>query len=129
MDNLHNLFAKVKVSASKMAEKGAEIATVAGKKASNLAETTKLNIRIFDINTEIEILYKELGQLTYDSRNGLNISDDDIKIKVELITEKLQKIESMRADIDYIDDNMACPVCNKSCNIECSFCASCGAKL
>lgn len=129
MDNLQNLFAKVKVSASKIAEKGAEIATVAGKKASNLAETTKLNIQIFDINTEIEILYKELGQLTYDSRNGLNIADDDMQIKIDLITEKLEKIESIRADINYIADNISCPTCNKACDTESSFCNSCGAKL
>lgn len=129
MDDLQNLFAKVKVSASKIAEKGAQMATVAGKKASNLAETTKLNIRIFDINTEIEILYKELGQLTYDSKNGLNINDDDIEIKTQLIAEKLEKIESLRADINYIGDNIACPLCNKACDAESSFCNSCGAKL
>lgn len=129
MDNLQNLFAKVKVSASKIAEKGAEMATFAGKKASNLAETTKLNIQIFDINTEIEILYKELGQLTYDSKNGLNVSDDDMQIKTQLITEKLEKIQSIRLDINYIADNVACPVCDKACDSESSFCNSCGAKL
>ena len=68
MDKKVNSFLeKARVSAELFANRTGRAATqaasTAGKTASNVMEATRLNLQIFDLNTEIEILYKEIGKM------------------------------------------------------------------
>ena len=57
-----NFFEKAIVSAELLANRTGVVATraadAAGKTATSFVSATKLNMQIFDLNTEIEILYK-----------------------------------------------------------------------
>ena len=57
---------KVKDMADKTGKVSRHAAGVAGKKANDLALATRINLQIFDLNTECEALYKEIGKLVYD---------------------------------------------------------------
>ena len=64
---------KVKDMADKTGKVSRHAAGVAGKKANDLALATRINLQIFDLNTECEALYKEIGKLVYDLHRGAEV--------------------------------------------------------
>ena len=75
----------------KAAEEGAE---KAAKIAYKALESSKLSLSNFELKNDIEMLYKEIGKLVYLTHIGLDIDPEDIELKLSLIDEKLEKIES-----------------------------------
>ena len=61
---------KIRVMADKTTQAAGRAADVAGKKASELAGATRINLQIFDLNAECEALYKEIGKMVYDLHRG-----------------------------------------------------------
>ena len=92
---------KVKDMADKTGKVSRHAAGVAGKKANDLALATRINLQIFDLNTECEALYKEIGKLVYDLHRGAEVTNE--------VT--------------------ACPHCGKPCGKDDAYCSSCGAEL
>ena len=92
---------KVKDMADKTGKVSRHAAGVAGKKANDLALATRINLQIFDLNTECEALYKEIGKLVYDLHRGAEVTNEE----------------------------MACPHCGKPCGKDDAYCSSCGAEL
>lgn len=115
-------FEKAKVSATHAADS-------ASRKAGVMMKSTKLNLQIFDINTEIEILYKEIGKAVYHAHTGKEIDQQAIDVKLKLIDEKLEKIAAIREQLNIVKENVLCPNCGKACAREDVFCRNCGAHL
>lgn len=130
---VNNFLEKVKVSAELFANCTGKAATraadAAGKTATSVMETTKLNLQIFDLNTELEILYKEIGKIVYDVHRGIDADQDDMQIKLELIDEKLEKIAAIKARLSEVKSDKKCPNCGRDCSKDDTFCSSCGAQL
>lgn len=130
---VNNFLEKAKVSAELFANRTGRAATQAassaGRTATNVMETTKLNLQIFDLNTEIEILYKEIGKIVYSVHSGAEADQDDMQIKLELIDEKLEKIAAIRDRLSEVKANVICPNCGRECSHSDVFCSSCGAQL
>lgn len=130
---VRNLLEKVKVSATIIANKTGKVATkaadVAGKKATEVVEATKLNLQVFDLNTETEILYKEIGKMVYDTHVGLEINQEDVDNKIQLVDEKLAKIAELKSKLDAFKASNKCPSCGRECDKDDAFCSDCGAQL
>ena len=124
---------KAKISAELLASRSSVIAAQAADSASKTAvtvmETTKLNLQILDLNTEIEILYKEIGRLVYHVHIGAEADQEDMQIKLGLIDEKLDQIASIRARLREVKELNTCPNCGKHCAEGDAFCRNCGAQL
>ena len=73
---------KMKVMADKTSQAAGRAADAAGKKATELAGATRINLQIFDLNTECEVLYKEIGRMVYDLHRGAEISSDEMDGKL-----------------------------------------------
>ena len=134
MDKKVNRFLeKARVSAELFANGTGRAATqaanTAGKTAGNVMEATRLNLQIFDLNTEIEILYKEIGKMVYAVHSGEAGNQDELQIKLELIDEKLDKIAGIRQKLSQLKAVVTCPNCNRECGEDDLFCSSCGAQL
>lgn len=127
--NVRKLIEKAKVSASILAEKTSEAADIVGKKAETVVEATKLNLQIFDLNTEIEIHYKEIGKLIYNAHVGNEIDENDIEKLILSIDEKQAKINGFKTHLADTKKGRECPLCGKKCGISDGFCSSCGAKI
>ena len=69
---------KVKDMADKTGKVSRHAAGVAGKKANDLALATRINLQIFDLNTECEALYKEIGKLVYDLHRGAEVTNEEM---------------------------------------------------
>lgn len=127
--NIRDLMEKVKVTAAQAAQVAGKAADVAGKKAGEIVETTKLNLQVFDINTDIEILFKEIGKAVYLTHTGVEVDPEEIEDKVKIIDEKYQLIASLKDDINEKRTVIKCPNCGKECNKADVFCSACGFEL
>ena len=120
---------KVKEMADKTSQAASRAADAAGKKASELAGAARLNLQIFDLNTECEALYKEIGHMVYDLHRGAEISGEEVDEKIAAVDSKQEKIAALREQLAGMHAVKACPHCGRECSAEDAFCAGCGSAL
>ena len=87
---------KVKDMADKTGKVSRHAAGVAGKKANDLALATRINLQIFDLNTECEALYKEIGKLVYDLHRGAEVTNEEMDEKMAQVDAKQEKLAVLR---------------------------------
>ena len=117
-EKIQLLLEKAKVYAGKTGQ----AAESAGRKATELAQATRLNLQIFDLNTECEVLYKEIGKLMYDVHQGIEADESGIQDRLAKLDERREKIEGLRGQISLLRSSVRCPNCGR-------FCAGCGGTL
>lgn len=120
---------KIKVMAEKTGKAAGRAADVAGKKANELASATRLNLQIFDLNTECEVLYKEIGRRVYDLHRGVEVSNDEMDEKIAAVDAKQEKITALREELAGMKTIVVCPHCGKTCSREDAYCSGCGGAL
>lgn len=120
---------KVKVMADRTTQAAGRAAHAAGKKATELASATRINLQIFDLNTECEAIYKEIGKMVYDLHCGTEVSNDEMDEKIAEVDAKQEKIAALREELAGMRSIVVCPHCGKTCSREDAFCSGCGEKL
>ena len=120
---------KIKVMAEKTGKAAGRAADVAGKKATELAGATCINLQIFDLNTECEVLYKEIGRMVYELHRGSEVSNDEMDEKVAAVDAKQEKIAALREELAGMKTIVVCPHCGKTCSREDAYCSGCGGAL
>ena len=118
---------KVKDMADKTGKVSRHAAGVAGKKANDLALATRINLQIFDLNTECEALYKEIGKLVYDLHRGAEVTNEEMDEKMAQVDAKQEKLAVLRDKLAEMRSVTACPHCGKPCGKDDAYCSSCGA--
>ena len=126
--NLSNLFEKAVNSAKTAYEFAAKTANTAGKKAEVVYNKSKHNLSIFDLNGELDVLYKELGKLIYAAHKGEE-NTDAVTEKIESIDAKLAEVEALRDKIDELRDWKECTACGFKAEKDAQYCKKCGTKL
>ena len=101
----------------------------AGKKATEMAQATRLNLQIFDLNTECEVLYKEIGKIVYDIHVGIETPEEEMESRIAKVDENRARVAELKAKIADAKAGLVCPNCGKPCNKDDGFCSSCGAQL
>lgn len=120
---------KIKVMAEKTGKAAGRAADVAGKKATELAGATRINLQIFDLNTECEVLYKEIGRMVYELHRGSEVSNDEMDEKIAAVDAKQEKIAALREELAEMKTIVVCPHCGKTCSREDAYCSGCGGAL
>ena len=120
---------KIKVMAEKTGKVAGRAADVAGKKATELAGATRINLQIFDLNTECEVLYKEIGRMVYELHRGNEVSNDEMDEKIAALDAKQEKIAALREELAGMKTIVVCPHCGKTCSREDAYCSGCGGAL
>ncbi|MGN1015242.1 MAG: zinc ribbon domain-containing protein [Butyricicoccus sp.] len=128
-DFMNRMRASAEILADKTGKAANHAADVAGKKAGTMVESTKLNLQIFDLNSEIDEMYKEIGKMIYDTHLGLQADRDELEHKLALIDEKRQIVEEIRCKLQDLRTVNQCPNCGKECSRDDAFCSGCGAQL
>ncbi len=124
-----DLIDRAKVTAATAATAAGKVADSATKKAGGIVELTKLNLQIFDLNTDVELLMKEIGKAVYLTHTGAEINPEDINAMISQIDLKYEKISQIKAEIAEKKAVTACPVCSCECDKEDAFCRICGSKM
>lgn len=128
-NNVSMLLEKIKVVAEQTRTATVRVADKAGKKANEMAQATRLNLQIFDLNTECEVLYKEIGKVIYDIHQGAEIENDVVEEKLAKIDALQGRIEALREQLTSLKTVCICPSCGRQCSREDAYCSGCGTPL
>lgn len=91
---LQSFLDKVKDTASRTGRSVGRAADAAGKKASEMAAATRLNLRIFDLNTECDVLFRDIGRMVYELHRGDEVTSEDMDAKLEEVDAKKEQLAS-----------------------------------
>ena len=130
-DKVRDIIKKVKSTATAAGYAAGKTAEAAGKRASEMVEVTKLNLQIFDLNTEISVLYKEIGEIVYRAHRGEDTEDLGLEGRLSVIDEKFAEIDVMKGRMENLKRTKKCssPECGKVCSKDDRFCSHCGTAI
>lgn len=128
-EKVQMLLDKIKVVANRTGQAAGRAADAAGKKAGELATATRLNLQIFDLNTECEVLYKEIGKMVYDLHLGVEPANSEMDARIAAVDEKQGRIAALREQLADMKSVVVCPQCGRQCSKEDGFCSGCGGAL
>lgn len=126
---VYELLEKARATAMNAATAAGKAADSATKMAGELFEVTKLNLQVFDLNTDIELLYKEIGKIVYLTHTGAEVDADEISAKIAVIDEKQAAIKELKHQVELRKNLIKCPGCGKDCDRSDLYCKNCGAAI
>ena len=107
----------------KIGKKASEAYKVTADKTGKIAKETKMKLKINELKSEINDMYKEIGRKVYEK----HVIEDEISIKKDLETE-CTKIEELLEQCLSLKDKKQCQNCYKEIDIESNYCPNCGEK-
>jgi Ca2+-binding EF-hand superfamily protein len=128
-DSVREFLEKLRKKAIVMTSAAESTLKEAGRKTSETFEIAKLNMKIFDLNSDIEHTYKKLGELVYSINKGREIQDEEVDSLISAIDTKKKEIEQYRERINLLKNTVICPLCQGCCSRDDRFCKKCGAEL
>lgn len=123
------LIKKVRASATVAGEYASKKAAQIGEKTSDAFNAGKLNVKLFDLNTDMDVIYKEIGKIIYASHAGEDTESDVLEAKLGQADEKMAEINEIKAEIAKLSSAKKCPSCGKECENDAAFCSKCGASF
>jgi hypothetical protein len=121
--------AKIRDLLQKVKDSAVSVGRSAGKAAGELMTQAKLNLKIVELNSEIDAGYKSLGKMVYAVHGGVEIPTDAIDDTLFDIDDKKAEIDKIRAAIQKLKAEANCPACGKHIGKQAAFCSFCGAKI
>lgn len=114
----------------KIGKKASEAYKVTADKTGKLAKEAKLRMKMGELKSEINEIYKDIGKAIYE--NHVREEKQDIKNELE---EKCTKIDCLSDEIESIlkeclelKDKKQCPNCYVEIEKDVKFCPECGTK-
>ena len=114
----------------KIGKTAAEAYKITADKTGKIAKETKLKMKMNELKSEVNNIYKEIGKKVYEK----HIIKEDISIKKDL-KEECEKIDVLSEEIEEIlteclklKDKKQCPACHKEIDKEYQYCPNCGKK-
>ena len=114
----------------KLGKKASEAYKVTADKTGKLAKEAKLRMKISDIKSQINTIYKEIGETVYQkhTREGEYDITKEIEEKCTKIDVLSDEIESNLKQCLELKDKRQCPSCFAEIEKDVKFCPKCGAK-
>lgn len=122
------LWEKICAGATVAGEFATKTAETVGVRATDAYNASKTNLKILDLTTDIEVLYKEIGRIIYAAHTNEEAEAEKLDELLSAIDEKKGQIEELRALLSEKKDKV-CPECEKKNDAASAFCGNCGAKL
>ena len=114
----------------KLGKKASEAYKVTADKTGKLAKEAKLRMKISDLKSQINDIYKEIGESVYQkhTRKGEYDIEKEIEEKCTKIDVLSDEIESNLKQCLELKDKRQCPSCFAEIEKNVKFCPKCGAK-
>lgn len=122
MSEFKDFMSKTKVQANLLAD-------ITAKKSKELYDTSKNNVKIFDLTSQIEAIYKEIGKLIYESYDGVDVSQNIIDFKIADIKRKKDEIELLKLRNETKKTSNTCKNCNQVFDKKEKCCPTCGLTI
>ena len=115
---------------NKLGKKASEAYKVTADKTGKLAKEAKLRMKISDLKSQINTIYKEIGETVYQkhTREGEYDITKEIEEKCTKIDVLSDEIESNLKQCLELKDKRQCPSCFAEIEKDVKFCPKCGAK-
>lgn len=114
----------------KLGQKASEAYKVTADKTGKLAKEAKLRMKIAELKTQVNDIYKEIGKKVYEK----HIREEELDIQKHL-EEECTKIDVISDEIEMdlkecleLKDRKQCQSCYKEISKDMRFCPECGAK-
>ena len=113
----------------KLGKKASEAYKVTADKTGKLAKEAKLRMKISDLKSQINTIYKEIGETVYQkhTREGEYDITKEIEEKCTKIDVLSDEIESNLKQCLELKDKRQCPSCFAEIEKDVKFCPKCGA--
>lgn len=128
-DKIRGIWDKICAGATAAGVFATKTAESAGEKAKDVYNISKINLKIFDLTTDIEVLYKEVGRLIYAAHSNEETSTEELDARLLAIDEKKGQIEELRAQLESEASAKKCDECGKVNERDSVFCSNCGTRL
>ncbi len=128
-EKVRGLLNRVRGAARQAGESAEATARQASRMAGNVLDITRLNVQIYELNTDINTLLKNAGQIVYDAHLGIETNESLLYNILEQLDQKNSQVTELRARIDMLKHLRECPFCSASCTPEDHFCKICGGEL
>lgn len=114
----------------KLGKKATEAYKMTADKTGKIAKEAKLKLKIGELKSQINEIYKEIGEKVYEK----HIREEEIDIQ-KVLEEQCTKIDVLSDEIDSmlqkcltLRDKKQCPNCNYQIDKDDKFCPKCGQK-
>ena len=114
----------------KIGKKASEAYKVTADKTGKMAKEAKLKMKMAELKSQVNDIYKEIGKKVYEK----HVREENIDIKTDL-EEECTKIDVLSAEIESklkeclnLRDKKQCQKCFKEIDKNMNFCPECGAK-
>ena len=128
-DKVKDIMQKVRAAAGAAGEAAGRAAEAAGKKAGEMFEVAKLNVQVYDLNMEIDGMFKRIGEILYSVHRGFEEDNDTVGELLEKIDEKTVEVQACKGRIESFKAVKNCKVCARVSSKDADYCSYCGAKL
>lgn len=114
----------------KIGKKASEAYKVTADKTGKMAKEAKLKMKMAELKSQVNDIYKEIGKKVYEK----HVREENIDIKIDL-EEECTKIDVLSAEIESdlkeclnLRDKKQCLKCFKEIDKNMNYCPECGAK-
>ncbi len=128
-DKMQSVWDKIRFGVYVAGDLAVQTAETAGKKATEVYNASKINLKIFDLKADIDILYKKIGKSVYSKYKDENAEADAVDEILALIDQRKSQIEELEKQLGEARKTKKCEVCGKVSKKDVPFCAACGARL
>lgn len=128
-DRVKELLDRVRETAVTVGEVAGTTARYAGKCAGQVVDIAKLNMKIFDLKTDINELLRKIGGVVYGTHLGTEQNQETIDAMLTALDEKHKAIEELKERIAVLKSTQSCPDCGAACGRDDQFCKDCGKAL
>lgn len=110
-----------------LGKKLTKVGEVAAEKTKGVAEYTKVNAKILDIQNKLDKAYVEIGK-KYLELHPAN-EEEDMKYVVDAAYALENQLKELRKQLQELKGTTKCPTCGSECDSEDVFCRKCGSEL
>ncbi len=125
-ESIKTIWDKICAGATVAGDLAVKTAENVGSKATDVYNASKINFKIFNLTTDIEVIYREIGRLIYAAHTNDESSSEVLDEMLDTIDAKKRQIEELRASIAAGKDTKVCPSCGRENASDSNFCSSCG---
>lgn len=110
-----------------LGKKLTKVGEAAAEKTKGVAEFTKLNAKILDIQTKLDKAYAEVGK-KYLELHPAN-DDEEMAVVVGVVFDMEEQLKDLRKQLQDLKGAVKCEACGTECDADDGFCRKCGAEL
>lgn len=110
-----------------LGKKLTKVGEAAAEKTKEVAEFTKANAKILDIQNKLDKAYGEVGK-KYLELHPAN-DEEDMKAVVDAVYALEDQLKELRRQLQDLKGTVQCDICGFECDAEAAFCSKCGAEL